>query len=116
MAKILINLDDLLLSEILAKSNEKGVSLDKFIEDILNGTPTETKSALSEAITRAKQKNKNDEFVLKALFKAEEWESLAVNPKSLGRFFLREVESGQLKDLVKLINEGSYPANYKKIT
>lgn len=114
MAKILIEINNLLLSEILIKSHSKGVSLDKFIEDIINSMVSETiNTFLAEAITRAMKKNIGDEFKLEDLFEADEWAKL--NGNTLGKHFSEQVKKGGLSNIFQRTNKGTFPSNYKRL-
>lgn len=107
MAKLIIEIDDLLLSQALSKSQSEQISLDNFIDEALRrilpeiNLPDEITAIINkmllEAVNRANNKNKGDKFILKSLFSEEEWQTLATtaNKHALGRLFRRKIEAQQ---------------------
>jgi len=105
MAKLIIEIDDLLLTQALLKSQSEQISLDDFIDDALRKImpeiilPTEVansvESMLSTAVERANKKNSGDRFLLKSLFEDSEWQNLgtAANKNAFGKFFRKKIET-----------------------
>lgn len=114
MAKLIIEIDDLLLTQALLKSQSEQISLDDFIDDALRkilpetNLPTEVvnsiESMLSKAVERANQKKSGERFILRRLFENSEWQTLgtAVNKNAFGRLFRRKIET---QETVILLDE-----------
>ncbi len=113
MAKLIIEIDDLLLTQALLKSQNEQISLDDLIDDALRKILPETnlpsevsdiiENMLSEAIKRASNKNSGERFILRSLFREDEWQRLGakVNKHQIGRLFRREIQKQEIAILLE---------------
>ena len=113
MAKLIIEIDDLLLSQALSKSQNKQISLDDFIDDALRAIlpeinpPTEITKIIDDlllkAVERANNKNSGEKFTLRSLFKEAEWQTLSTTPNkhALGRLFKKNPKRQEIAVLLE---------------
>jgi hypothetical protein len=106
MTKLIIEIDDSLLSKALMESQEQEVSLDTFINEALTAAlaepiaqPRKTVSIdtiLQNAVEQAKSLKVGTKFLLADICSFEDWESLSSGErKSLGKGFRKTVEGSE---------------------
>ncbi|MEK4630509.1 single-stranded DNA-binding protein [Solibacillus sp. FSL R7-0682] len=63
---------------------------------------------LKKAIQEISYLKKDEEFLIKDLFKGYEWNRLGIGERrTLGSLFLNEVRHGQLKNNIKIVEKNS---------
>lgn len=127
MAKIFVEIDDALLSQVLIESQEQEVSLDVFISDALsqslaspNPVPVRKAVNISQliagAVNRVYAKQIGTEFMLIDLCVEEDWEALSGGErKSLGKGFRKALE-GMVPPIGQYLRRtSSNKAVYKRV-
>ena len=127
MAKLLVDIEDALLSRVLVESQEQEVSLETFINEALasvlaGGTPAPVRKSvnvealIAHAIAQVETKEPQSEFMLVDLCTGDDWEALSGGErKSLGKGFRKAVES-QIPPIAQYVRRtSSNKAVYKRI-
>lgn len=127
MAKLVLEIDDALLSRALIDSQEQEISLDTFVSEALNSalaSPTpapvqrvvNVNDVIASAVDRARAQALGSEFMLIELCDNEDWEALSGGErKSLGKGFRKEVE-GMNPPIAEFVRRtSSNKAVYKRV-
>ena len=126
MAKLMIEIDDSLLSKALIESEEQQVSLDIFINEALRATLIEPnpparrsisiETMLRNAVEGVKARVIGTEFNLFDICAIEDWEALSSGErKSLGKNFRKAVEGAESPIAKYIGRTSSNKAIYRRI-
>jgi hypothetical protein len=127
MTKLIIEIDDALLSKALTESQEQQVSLDTFINEALATTLAEPISPivrknigidtiLQSAVEQSKSLVPETEFLLVDICSVEDWNYLSSGErKSLGKDFRKAVEGAEPQIARHVGRTTSNKAIYKRI-
>lgn len=127
MTKLIVEIDDALLSRALIESQDQEISLDTFISESLKTTlessspipirkTVNIEDVIASAVKQVRTREINSEFLLIDLCSNEDWEALSSGErKSLGKGFRKEVENMQPPIAKYIRRTSSNKAVYKRV-
>jgi hypothetical protein len=126
MARLLIEIDDVLLAWVMCEAQAREVSLDVFINDAISTIQTKSNlpanksvsanDILSRLIERTTEIAAGEKFTLIDICEVEDWESISGGErKGLGRNFRKAVE-GVIPQIARLVDKtSSNKAIYERV-